>query len=180
MNAEESDAWRRLLDKQAIAEVLYRYCRACDRADETALRECFHPDSVHKHGGFSGTSAQFCDVAMNIIRSVQVSQHLLTNVLIEFGEGRDLAFSECHYQAYHRQANRSTGEPEDEFSAGRYLDRFERRSGVWRIAERVGLIEWERYAAPAERNLAKLPADRRGQKMPQDELYGRFLPGRHS
>jgi hypothetical protein len=168
-----------LLDKQAITEVLYRYCRGCDRGDESALRACFLPDSTHRHGGFEGKSGDFCTLAMKIISAATVSKHLLTNVLIEF-DGPELAFSESHYYAYHRQTNRKTGATEDEFSGGRYLDRFERRDGVWKIAERVGLIDWERYEAPAERHIGRLQPAARGQRWPEDELYRRFLPVRRS
>ena len=48
-----------LAAKQEITEVLLRYCRGCDRADEAALRACFHPGSIHSHGAFKGLSADF-------------------------------------------------------------------------------------------------------------------------
>src|SRR5215467_3176030 len=92
-----------LLDKQAITEVLYRYCRGCDRADEALLRSCFHPGSLHRHGGFEGTSADFATLAMKIIAGTRVCKHMLTNVLIELRGDR--ASSESHYFAYHRQVD---------------------------------------------------------------------------
>jgi len=164
-----------LLDKQAITEVLYRYARACDRADEALMRACFHPGSIHRHGRYEGTSAEFVTFAMKIIRTAKATKHVITNPLIEFdGDG---ALSECHYLAYHRIPNAESGAEEDNFSGGRYLDRFERRGGVWKIVERVGLLDFERFDPPAERNFAKLlPAQRSG-RCPEDELYTRFRPG---
>jgi hypothetical protein len=159
-----------LIDKQAIAELLYRYCRGCDRADEATLRSCFHADSRHRHGGFDGTSADFATLAMKIIRGVKRTKHLLTNVLIEL-KG-DEAVSESHYFAYHRQVEPKSGMEYDYFTGGRYLDRFQRRAGEWKIAHRVGLIDFERRE-PADQG--ELPAAQMSQRFPDDELYRSFL-----
>ena len=158
-----------LLDKQAITEVLYRYCRGCDRADEEMLRSCFHPDSQHRHGSFTGTSADFCTLAMQIVTPLLACKHMLSNVLIQVAG--DEASSEAHYLAYHRGVIRDSGEEEDRITGGRYLDRFERRNGEWRIVSRLGLIDLERYQPPADRTLQQLPPDRRGGKYPDDPLY---------
>ena len=158
-----------LLDRQAITEVLYRYCRGCDRADEALLRSCFHPGSRHAHGGFRGSSEDFCGFALGIIRRALRTKHVLTNVSIEL-DG-DLASSEAHYSAYHRILNRETGLEEDNFSGGRYLDRLERREGRWAIVERVGLIDYETFEAAAERGMAALPPRALSRRWPDDELY---------
>jgi SnoaL-like domain len=158
-----------LLDRQAISEVLYLYCRACDRADEVLLRGCFHPDSTHRHGGFEGLSADFCGFTMKIIGRAKVTKHVLTNVSIEIDGDR--AWSEAHYSAYHRTVRREDGTEEDNFSGGRYLDRFERREGRWRIAARIGLIDYERFQAPTDRGLAALPPAARSRRLNDDALY---------
>jgi hypothetical protein len=163
-------ALRSLLDKQAIAEVLCRYARACDRADEGLLRSCFHTDSTHRHGGFEGSSVDFCTLAMKIILATKLEKHLVSNVLIEL-DG-DLAIAESHYVAYHRQVNQRTGEEEDMFSGGRFIDRFERRSGEWRIGQRIGLIDYERFDPIAERGFRHLTAAQKSQRQPEDALYG--------
>ena len=170
-----SDDLAVLLDKQAITEVLYRYCRGCDRADEQTLRACFHPDSQHRHGGFTGSSADFCTLALQVVTPLKACKHMLSNVLIQVAG--DVADSEAHYFAYQRQVNRKTGEEEDLLTGGRYIDRFERRDGAWRIASRIGLVDFERYQPPADRNLQALPADRKSGKFPDDELYRMLQPG---
>jgi hypothetical protein len=162
-----------LLDKQAITEVLYRYCRGCDRAEEAAIRSCFHPGSLHRHGGFEGTSADFTVLAMKIILGTRRTKHLLTNVLIELQGAA--AYSESHYFAYHRQVNPGTGAEQDYFSGGRYLDRFEKRDGAWKIAQRVGLIDFERHEAPDPDS--KLPPSLLSQRYPEDDLYRSFMFG---
>ena len=158
-----------LLDRQAITEILYLYCRACDRADEVLLRSLFHADSKHRHGGFDGLSQDFAGFAMKIIARARVTKHVLTNVSIEL-DG-DVAFTESHYSAYHRTVNRETGAEEDNFSGGRYLDRFERRDGRWKIAARIGLVDYEKFQAPGERGAAQLPPAARSRRLGEDALY---------
>jgi hypothetical protein len=161
-----------LLDRQAVADVLNRYCRGCDRADEEALRGCFHSDATHQHGSFSGRSADFVDLAMQIVRPLKMCKHMVNTLTVAL-EG-DTAYSECHYLAYHRRLNDDTGADEDFFAGGRFLDRLERRDGVWRIAHRVGLIDFERYLPSADRTLWQAPATTRSAQRPDDPLYGEF------
>jgi SnoaL-like domain len=160
-----------LVDKQAITEVLYRYCRGCDRADEAAIRSCFHPGSLHRHGGFEGTSADFTVLAMKIILGTKLVKHLLTNVLIELNG--EQALSESHYFAYHRQVDPQSGAERDYFTGGRFLDRFQQRAGDWKIVQRLGLIDFERHEAPDPRG--QPPASQMSQRFPNDELYRNFM-----
>ena len=57
------------------------------------------------------------------------------------------------------------------FLKGRYLDRFERRDGSWKIASRIGLHDFERVLDPADRTLAGAPAGQRGRQKPDDPIY---------
>ncbi|MBI1182225.1 MAG: nuclear transport factor 2 family protein [Alphaproteobacteria bacterium] len=158
-----------LADKQEIAEVLYRYARGCDRADEAALRSCFHADSRHNHGLYEGLSHDFVDRAMAIVRPLKACKHIISNMLITV-DG-DAAVSECHYWAHHRRINEQTGREEDYYSGGRYLDRFERRDGAWKIASRTGISDFERYDAPSDRGMWQMPAEKIGAKHPDDPVY---------
>jgi len=169
----QDHAIQQLLDKQAITEVLYRYARSCDRADEELMHSCFHADSTHRHGRYDGPSRDFVGFAMGIIRGTKLERHQITNVMIEL-DG-DTAFSECQYEAYHRQPNPDTGEDEDYFQGGRFIDRLERRDGEWRIAARIGLVDFERFDSIAERNVPKLPPLARSKRCPDDELYSVIL-----
>lgn len=60
---------------------------------------------------------------------------------------------------------------EDRFIKGRYLDRFEKRDGVWKIAHRRGLHDFERIVAPADLNLASAPPDELSRQAPDDPIY---------
>jgi len=56
---------------------------------------------------------------------------------------------------------------------GRYVDRFERRDGVWKIAERQGVNEWLRYEAASDRGFWDGSADQRGCRDRSDPVYQR-------
>jgi hypothetical protein len=85
------------------------------------------------------------------------SVHFVGGVQIEFA-GPDLALSEAHVIAFHRYGKDATQARLDIFGpqaedqvkpllsqiVGRYIDRFERRDGMWKIAKRVTAFEWIR------------------------------------
>jgi hypothetical protein len=163
-----------LTSRAEITEVVLRYCRGIDRCDETMLRSCFHPDARHRHGGFEGPSADFCTHALAIVAGVAFTHHQLGPVSIELAG--EVAFTETYYTALHRYGDVAPpgGQPhEDRFSGGRYVDRFERRDGVWKIAERRGVSEWMRYEASSDRGFYDGPASQRGRRDRGDPVYRR-------
>lgn len=163
-----------LEDRDAIAEVVVRYCRAIDRCDEVLLRSCFHPDATHRHGGFEGASADFCTLALGLVRALVLTHHQLGPVSIELRG--DVAFTETYFTSLHRfgPAPPPGGKPhEDRIARGRYIDRFERRDGAWRIAHRHGVTEWMRYDAGDDRGFFDGPADQRGRRDGSDPVYRR-------
>ena len=172
---------RSLADKQAITEVIHRYCRAIDRCDGDLLSNCFHADSTHDHGPYAGPSADFCKFALQLLAQVGTTQHQAGNILIDLRG--DIAYAETYWVAYHRilaDGPRegagvlvSRGMDEDLFIGGRYIDRFERRSGEWRIAHRFGIHDWQRFEAADERDFKAMPADKRGQRNRSDRAYWR-------
>jgi hypothetical protein len=161
-----------------IAETLYNYARACDRADEAMMRGCFWPESTHKHGRFDGTSTDFVNFAFRIISSLKYAAHHISNVSTDVRGDRGV--SECYYFAHHRRdvAN-GTGE-EDVFMQGRYIDLHERRNGVWKIIRRRGLSDYTSAPVPANVPFAQWPADQRSGRAPADDYYAMkqaFLSG---
>ncbi len=57
--ASRDPALQELLDKQAIHEVLLRYCRGVDRRDEEVLRSVYHADAIHEHGEHAMNAREF-------------------------------------------------------------------------------------------------------------------------
>ena len=135
-----------LLDKQAIREVVLRYCRGVDRLDLASVRTCYHPDGVDHHTGFTGTADEYVAWLASLLPRFAGTMHLVGNHLTEL-DG-DVAYAETYGTAHH------WGEPLDDptlnfTSAFRYVDRMERRDGEWRIAERHAVREWTR-SVPAD------------------------------
>jgi SnoaL-like domain len=154
--------------KSEIALVLFNYARACDRADRAMMRDCFWPESAHKHGKYEGPSSGFLDYAFAIIEGMKFAAHHISNVAIEVRGDR--AFSECYYLAHHRRVAEGAGEI-DEFYEGRYLDFHERRDGVWKIIRRRGQSDFISQSIPANIPFANWPAGAHSEHGPSDEYY---------
>jgi hypothetical protein len=136
-NSEQSAIIQELIDKRAIEEALLRYCRGIDRCDEELVLSAFHDDAYDDHGSYGGPAREF---AWRIVdrnrRLVEFSMHRITNHLIDV-DG-DIAISEAMVSS----VQRIVGEARLQFSGSRYLDRFERRNGQWRIAYRLIVHDW--------------------------------------
>jgi SnoaL-like domain len=128
---------QRLLDRQAISDCLLRYARGIDRHDSELARSAFHDDALDRHGQFVGSPAELVDWGNSTHADVWVAhQHFLVNQTVEI-DG-DVAHAETYVLFVQR---RKSGDTVD-FGGGRYVDRFERRDGEWRIAARVVVIDW--------------------------------------
>lgn len=159
-----------LLDHQAIRDVVLRYCRGIDRLDLELVRGCYHPDATDDHGSFRlRTRDDYVEWVGGVLMRYTGTMHVVANQLVEL-DG-DVARSETYGVAYHH------GDPPDDhrrnFTTGfRYVDRFERRDGEWRIATRVAVREWT-HTVTAEQQVIIPPErdDRRGQRDRTDAVY---------
>jgi hypothetical protein len=83
----------------------------------------------------------------------------------------DVALGEVYFQAFHRLV--ADGRERDLFVAGRYVDRYERRDGAWKIAHRSEVNDWTRTVDAADAYFRDQPAQLRGARAP-DDLSCRF------
>lgn len=126
---------RELIDRQEIWSILLRYARGIDRLDRDLIRSCYHDDAVDDHHTFVAKPDEFIDWAFDYsLRYQTVHHHGINNHTCEL-DG-DNAYAETYYTFI--GANR---EPPHLFSIGRYIDHFQRRNGIWKIANRVCVIE---------------------------------------
>jgi hypothetical protein len=160
---------RVMRDKQSIYEVLVRYCRGVDRCDEDLIRSTFHDDSYDDHGYWKGPGHELAPFLADRLRKANsATTHSITNVLIEL-EG-DLARSEAQV---HATLIRKGSDPvEVDVVGARYLDRFSRRAGTWRIEHRTVVLDWQKtevWAASAP----QVPTEGfvRGARWPDDPSY---------
>lgn len=160
---------RQLLDKQAISEVLMRYCRGIDRQDREVLSGVFWPGAEDDHILFQGTAEGFVEHAMSFLAGLN-THHFLGNILIDFDSPQS-ARSEAYFVACHDMPC-AVGR-QDFTMGGRYLDRLEKRDGEWRIAKRVLTCDWYRAeGATAQWDTGIFRGIRtRGRGGPDDPLY---------
>ena len=138
-SGQQADALAKLLAKQEITEVLHRVARGTDRGDLELFASGFHEDGEDFHGLANGPVQ---NIIANLGRSkLLLTQHALTNILIEFED--QTARVESLFTSFH-QSRDEAGQVWDETLRGRYLDRFEDRGGGWKIARRVVVWDWSR------------------------------------
>ncbi len=167
----DSKKVQELVDREAIRDCMYRYCRGIDRADEQALRSSYWPEAQELHGIYNGPSAGFIDFALDVFKTKPRNIHIVSNVLIEF-LGQTSAAVESYFTALQRGPDR-TGAVRQYLIVGRYCDRFEKRGEEWRVIERVVIYDWlEEQTPPVEsedvRFGPRLPI---GKACPDDPIY---------
>jgi hypothetical protein len=146
-----SDGLDTLLAKQAITEVLYRYCHAVDRIDPALGAQIWHEDGLALYDDvFEGTGAGFIDYVFEIHRNCDATSHQLTNILIEVDGDR--ADSESYVTACIRAAG------VDVIVRGRYLDTWSCRSGKWRIDQRRYTNDIIQTVTVGDSGLPSIPA----------------------
>lgn len=167
-----------LLDKQTITEVLHSVARGVDRGDVDLVAAGFHDDATDYHGLANGPVANVLSILAQ--GRLLFSQHAISNILIDLDGDR--AKVESCFNAAH-QARAADGQLWDELLRGRYLDRFERRGGEWKIARRVVLWDWSRVEPSGEswfdRMRARAGTDDRyifGRRDREDMVYTDRLP----
>jgi ketosteroid isomerase-like protein len=168
-------ALQALLDRQAITDVINLYLRGADRADIDLIAAAYHPDAIEDHGGvFKGPASDYVALMAKMLPRAGIMNHLATNLVIEL-DG-DVAHAEHYILAFARM--KKDGETFDTLTLARALDRFERRDGLWKIAHRRLVWEWNHEMPHAEswgRGLMFPPGTNliMGAKKPDDMLYKR-------
>lgn len=138
MGASELD---RLVAEADIRRRIIDYCRGVDACDAELIASAYHPDGTDDHGSFVGLGHEFAEYAARRLRKAYVAtQHTTGDPAIDF-VGDDEANVVTYVRAEH------VGEDDDgRFLVtfeGEYRDRFERRDGAWRIADRVVVHAWD-------------------------------------
>lgn len=160
---------RTVMDKQAIAEALMRYCRGVDRRDRAELESAYWPDATDDHVKYVGGVEGLVDFIFAAVSRMR-TQHFLGNVLIEM-RGQERAVCESYVRAYH-ETEGVFGTEELDIGA-RYLDVFEKRGDEWRILHRKVVVDYYRTAAATSdwKNGRYVEGPARGEKQPRDPLY---------
>jgi hypothetical protein len=143
MMADRDPELQQLLDKQAITERIYDYGRSMDRLDAELGKAVFHDDAPADYGAqmFQGTGHGFVDMCMAVHPSFHSHSHQFSNIRIWI-DGADKARSETYCDVTLRRFDEQSV-AQDIRNLGRYIDRWEKRDGAWRIAERKFVLDFD-------------------------------------
>jgi hypothetical protein len=176
MNQAESYTPERIVDRLIIQDVLFKWCRAIDRLDFDAMKLLFHPEATDDHGAYSGDIEGMAAWIRERHKTISFAVHQLGNMLIEFASA-DVALVETaifSIQRYTPEGRESLaqmaggaawkdGAGADTMGSARYIDRFERRHGEWRIAKRTVVLGWRRVFE-VDAGVAAMPAGPNAQR----------------
>jgi SnoaL-like domain len=129
-----------LLAKDAITQVIHRVARGTDRLDHDLIVSGYWPDGFDDHNSFRGGPVEFADWVLTVLPHFSITHHFLGQCRIEI-DG-DVAHTETYCNAHHVAHPDDNGQVTDMAMGLRYVDRFERRDGEWRIAKRICAFDW--------------------------------------
>lgn len=157
------------LDRQAITDQIYRYCRAMDRIDHELGYSIWHEDGTADYGEavFVGTGRGFVDHVCAQHAQMLVHSHQVSNVIIELDGDR--AASEAYVTARLRMER--GGKLLQMEVCSRYLDRWSRRDGRWAIDHRQTVMDMDEIREVTPMKTLEVRRDR------TDSSY-QFLKGR--
>lgn len=158
-----------VLAKQDIHELIMAQARATDRADEALLRSVWHPGATIDVGVFAGSADEYCGMILGATAGMTRMFHSVANEWVDVrGDG---AVAESYVIAF----TTSPGEEGDmdELVGGRYVDRFERRGGVWKFVHRTFVMDWTVRQPTSDKSGEGMyeTLKTRGGKYPDDPLY---------
>jgi ketosteroid isomerase-like protein len=132
---ERDPELQRLIDESKIRNLLDKYPRALDRQDHELLASLYHPGAIDDHGVYNGSATGYVDFMRAQGKDGVYWTHHNGTQIVEI-EG-DIAKCETYALALCRMG--AAGEPgydREMFLRVRYLDKVEKRDGVWKIAHR--------------------------------------------
>jgi len=131
----------RLESRHDIEALVSNYCHGFDKRDFDRFLSIWSPDCIWKigppFGDFSGHAGIHTAIYDVLWPAWAQSQHVTSNLVIEFG-GADDAIGICDVDCMGLLA----GSTEATFVGATYRDRFQRRDGAWKIAEREVTIHY--------------------------------------
>jgi hypothetical protein len=126
---------RRLKDRAEIEDCIQRYCRGADRLDRELLLSAYHEGATDDRGAaFTGSPAQFVDWLFPQLGNLDGTAHVVCNTLSEIDGDTAHAESYVIFEVWRHARDGQEGFAS--MGTARYLDRLERRDGVWGIVHR--------------------------------------------
>ncbi|MEA3177999.1 MAG: hypothetical protein QOI59_1522 [Gammaproteobacteria bacterium] len=133
--------WQAVADRQAIAELIYLYCRSVDRLDIPLGHSIWHEDGYADYGAavYQGNGRGVIDHICAQHRHTLHHSHQVSNIIIDLDGDR--AGSESYVTATLRVRR---GEELKQMSIwGRYIDSWSRRNGLWGLDRRLSVRDFD-------------------------------------
>jgi hypothetical protein len=138
LTVSDASSLTELLDRQAITERIYRYCRAVDRLDVPLGHSIWHEDAIADYGKiYTGPGKGVIDFICASHLQLTHHSHQVTNITITLDGDR------AGSEAYAIVTNRSQrGEKALQMRmCVRYLDNWSKRNGSWAIDKRFMIVD---------------------------------------
>jgi ketosteroid isomerase-like protein len=163
-------------DENEIRRVIMKYARAVDRCDVELMLEAYHEDAIDDHGSFRLPAAEAVGRIVQATRRSQVSQHHMTNILIDVIDADTVqveTYATCFLVEDADSAEAADSGVQLRSLGLRYIDRMERRDR-WAIVVRRVVHDWSSVTPITNRwaTASKLPQGRRDRG---DLAYAREL-----
>ena len=151
MANESTTTLELLIAERDIYNCLVRMSRASDRFDKDLFLSAFHSDAVIAAGPFVGGPEELYDWSSRFQKKTYTATfHKLLNQYCEI-DG-DTAHAETYYLFVG-----CLGSETNLLAGGRYVDRFERRAGVWGLVMRNNFVEWTSIVPAMASPLGEVP-----------------------
>jgi SnoaL-like domain len=129
-----------LIAREEIGDVIKDLARGTDRLDAELIASCYHPDGTDDHNVFQGTGTEFGQWVVDTLPHFEATMHFVGSPRVRRDGNRARVDTYCI--AHHVSRPDDDLQQTDMVLALRYVDRFERRDGVWLIVTRVCAFDW--------------------------------------
>ncbi|MET9256728.1 nuclear transport factor 2 family protein [Streptomyces sp. NPDC048182] len=133
-----------LQDKQDIADLMTGWIHR-DLGQWDELRGLFHPDARIEITWFEGPAQEFVDASARMGASDFRTKHLITTPVVTFSPDGSRAVSETNAVIIGENGGLRLGCE----NHNRFIDRLEKRDGVWRILDRKSVYDFGTFTFPS-------------------------------
>jgi hypothetical protein len=160
-------------DRAALRHLADAYCHAVDRRDYALLLSLYHEDAIDNHAPyFTGTAKEYAAWLPAMLARWSATSHSISNALYLIDGNH--AEGELLTRAYHRTADNQR----EIIGYGRYLDRYEKRHGIWKFAYRALVQDYSETRAVAASTRAEGAIGQPGADDPAYAVLPRFAASR--
>lgn len=143
---ETTEMIQQVWDRQEIEQLMYRHARSLDRMDAELMKSTYWPEGIEEHQdpiypelfAWNDNAWKFVPEAMKGFSNLKVTQHRISNILIELNG--DKAVAETYVLAYH--VHEEEGVDKEGILGGRHHFKLVKRNNEWRIMHRSTVFDW--------------------------------------